>query len=239
MDRKSILLATVAFAAILPFAAVPTIAKAPIKPVQVAKADAVAPKAGSAAVAGEREVVRASVDGFRSAKFGMSERDVRRAMKKDFSLSKKDIAVEENKQERTRVLAAEVKDLLPGGGATKVSYVFGYKTDKLIQVSAVWSGATDKSITAEQLYSNANQLQRYFTSAGFEPSSIAMNVPTADGVIMFRGSDAQKRTTLLMLRGKYGQTKDQQRVLMPSALMLFYVKDAEKPDIYRLPKGLF
>lgn len=179
------------------------------------------------------------LEGFRSARFGMTEKEVRRAIKKDFKVQDKEITSETNKQERTKILNLDVKDLLPGGGKSKVSYVFGYKSNKLIQVSTVWSKATDDTLTPAQLFSNANVLQTYFADAGYDRSSMAMNLPANGGLIMFRGNDAEKRTTLLMLQGNYTAGKDNSRVLTPASLMLFYVKDAEQPDVYRLPKGLF
>jgi len=235
-------LTAVAIATTIGFAltAAPLEAKPADEKLQVAKNEIPDPnKAGQMAGAEAAKKPAANIKGFRSARFGMSEAEVRKAIKKDFKLGKKAIKSEENKQERTQILAVDVDDLLPGGGTAKVSYVFGYKTKKLIQVSAVWSAASDEKLTAQQLFSNANVLQNYFGEQGFEPKSIAMNLPTNGGLIMFRGSDANKRTALLMLQGKYRESDDKQRLLTPSALMLFYVEDAEHPDIYRLPKGLF
>jgi hypothetical protein len=56
---------------------------------------------------------------------------------------------------------------------------------------------------------------------------------------MFRGSDDKGRTTILILQGSVAQGENNQRVLTPSGLMLFYVADAKTPDIYRLSPGSF
>lgn len=244
LTKSSVMtLAILAFgAAAISFSLAPAVmAKASSKTVKLAKNEV--PSPNSAGLGGDSsedaKAATAKVDGFRSAKFGMTEAEVRKAILRDFKVGKKSIDVEENKQERTRILTANVVDLLPGGGNAKVSYVMGYKSGKLIQVSAVWSKATDEKLSAQQLFSNANVLQSYFGEQGFAQDSIAMNLPTNGGLIMFRGADAKKRTALLMLQGQYRETKDKQRILTPSALMLFYVENAEKPDIYRIPAGLF
>jgi hypothetical protein len=57
--------------------------------------------------------------------------------------------------------------------------------------------------------------------------------------IMFRGSDMDSRTTLLMLQGDIKSGKDNQRILTPTSLLLFYVADPKTPDVYRLPTGSF
>lgn len=195
-----------------------------------------APGAGQDAAASAPQI---NIEGFRSAKFGMSEGDVRKAIKKDFNVSGDGIRTEDNKMERTNILAIPADDVLPGGGKAEISYVFGYESKKLIQVGIVWSQQSDEKMTAEQLFSNANVLRTHFISAGYKPETVALNMPISGGLLMFRGSDVDGQTTLLMLQGAIAQTKDNQRVLTPSSLMLFYVADAEKPDVYRIPEGLF
>jgi hypothetical protein len=76
------------------------------------------------------------VTGFRSAKFGMSEADVRAAIVKDFAVKPDAIRAETNASEQTRVLLVKVPDVLPGGGSAEVSYVLGFKSKTLIQVGA-------------------------------------------------------------------------------------------------------
>lgn len=181
----------------------------------------------------------AEVTGFRSAHFGMTEAEVRSAIERDFKVKPDAIQSQENKAEQTHLLAVRVADVLPGGGAADVSYVFGFKSKTLIQVGLSWSKATDDKLTPEQLFSNANVLRSHFISAGYKPDTIATNMPINGGVLMFRGSDAQERTTMLILQGTFSQGENNQRVLTPTALLLFYIADAKSPDVYRLPAGSF
>ena len=197
-----------------------------------------APTAPAAAepVADEKAKV---VDGFRSAKFGMNEADVRAAIARDFNAKPDAIKVQDNPAELTHSLLLTVPDLLSNGGSAEVSYVLGYKSKSLIQVGTVWSKATDAEMTPERLFSNANVLRAHFLSEGFKPDSIAVNTPVNGGVVMFRGSDAKDRSVLLLLQGTFETKDNNQRVLTPTALLLFYVADTKSPDVFKLPPGQF
>jgi hypothetical protein len=206
-------------------------------PVPAAPA-AVAPAASN----GAPSVVTSTADvqGFRSARFGMSENDVRAAIAKDFAVKPDAIKEDTNKSEQTHILSIKVPDVLPGGGLADVSYVFGFKSKTLIQVGLSWSKAIDDKMTPEQLFSNATVLRSHFLSAGYKPDTIATNMPISGGLLMFRGSDAKDHSTLLILQGTMAQGEnEQQRVLTPTGLLLFYIVDAKAPDVYRLPAGSF
>ena len=210
-----------------------------------AAAAGAAPAAGAPAAAtteapsaGADDKVKA-IDGFRSAKFGMSEADVRAAMIKDFNAKPDAIKAQDNASELTHSILMSVPELLPNGGTAELSYVFGYKSKSLIQVGAVWSKGTDAAMTAEKLFSNANILRAHFMGEGFKPDSIAVNMPVAGGIVMFRGSDAKDRSVILLLQGTFENKDNNQRVLTPTSLLLFYVADAKSPDIFKLPPGQF
>lgn len=179
------------------------------------------------------------VVGFRSALFGMSQAEVRKAIQKDFGVAPDTIKSDLNRAEKTHTMTVPVADVLPGGGKAAVSYVFGYKNDKLIQVAVTWSKATDPGITAETLYVDAQQLQEYLLQAGYVPSSIATNVPVANGILMFRGADADGRETAMVMEGAMKQTGDAKRALTPTALNVIYKVDSKNLDVYHLPKGDF
>lgn len=201
-----------------------------------AKKDAPAAPAGAPNVA---STSAAQVEGFRSAKFGMEEVAVKAAIAKDFNVKGADVKEQPNASERTKVLLVKAPDVLPGGGAAEISYVFGYQSKKLIQVSVSWSKATDDKMTPEQLFSNSSVLRAHFMGEGFKPESVASNMPINGGLLIFRGSDAKDRTAMLILQGTLTQGADNQRILTPASLLLFYVADAKAPDVYRLPPGSF
>jgi len=69
-----------------------------------------------------------SIDGFRSAHFGMSEQETRKAIEADFKLSGSAVRPGDNPVERTRVLSVTVPDLVPDSGKAVIDYVFGFKS---------------------------------------------------------------------------------------------------------------
>ncbi|WP_426413027.1 hypothetical protein [Bradyrhizobium ganzhouense] len=217
-------------------AAAPKAVAAGASPAAAAPA-AAAPAASSESAPADDKIK--TIDGFRSAKFGMNEADVRGAMAKDFTPKADAIKSQDNPSELTHSVLLSVPDLLPNGGTAELSYVFGYKSKSLIQIGAVWSKGTDAAMTAEKLFSNANILRAHFLSEGFKPDSIAVNMPVNGGIVMFRGSDAKDHSVILLLQGTFENKDNNQRVLTPTSLLLFYVADAKSPDVFKLPPGQF
>ena len=168
----------------------------------------------------------------------MSEADVRAAITKDFGVAAEGVRVSQNGAEHTQILSIKAPDVLPEGGTAEISYAFGYKTKKLIQVSVSWSKATDDKLTPERLVSNADTLRAYFISAGYKPDTIVNNVPMSNGLLAFRGADAAGHTTALLLEGAFSGDKAS-RTFSPAGLALFYLADAKNPDIYRVQPGKF
>jgi hypothetical protein len=197
------------------------------------------PAAPSAATPAPAQPAVAQINGFRSARFGITDAEVRSAIERDFNLRGDAIQAQENKAEQTHVLIVRAANVLPGGGTASISYVFGFKSKALIQVGLSWSKATDDAMTPEQLFSNANVLQSHFLTEGYKPDTVATNMPINGGVLMFRGSDAEQHTTMLILQGTFTQAENNQRQMTPTALLLFYIADAKAPDVYRLPPGSF
>jgi len=196
------------------------------------------PATGSTPIAEPSESRKLELTGFRSALFGMSEAEVRGAILKDFGVATASaVKASQNAAERTQVLTIKAPDVLSDGGTAEVSYVFGYKTKKLIQIGVLWSKATDEKMTAERLVSDADALRAYFLTAGYEPQTIAQNLAVPNGVLMFRGSDAAGHTTLLLLHGVTHEKPSHE--FSPTALSLFYVADVKNPDVFKVQPGKF
>jgi hypothetical protein len=185
------------------------------------------------------------VDGFRSAKWGMTDAQVKDAIRKDFGIGPDKLKTEENLSERTAVLSVSVPDLLEGAGTARVSYIFGYSSKKLIQVNLLWGGAVDPQAPADKIVAAANELRQLFVDAGYQGDTVATNVKLGDGsILVFKGQDADKRTTLLRLAA--GTTTppaapgaEPPKPVPTTALSLSYILDAANPDIFRLKKGSF
>ncbi len=185
------------------------------------------------------------VEGFRSARWGMTEAQVKAAIQKDFNIPVDKERAEENPSERTSVLSVTVNDLLEGAGKARISYTLGYTTKKLIQVDIIWGTTIDVQAKPERIVAAANQLRTLFLNSGYDRETVISNLATADGsIIVFRGQDADKHMTLLRLVSTPASTAAKQRGKTESAgptvvLLLSYLLDPRNPDVYRLKKGQF
>ncbi len=142
----------------------------------------------------------AGIDGFRSAKFGMTAGEVKAAIENDFGVGDDDIATLENPVEKTTVVAVRVEDLIPDTGPARVYYILGYKTEKLIQVNVVWQPQEPGRADAQRLVGAARILQDHFTGKPFPEDNVVANVPVEGRrILVFRGADAQGRTALVVL----------------------------------------
>ena len=105
----------------------------------------------------------APVDGFRQARFGMSEEQVRQAVRKDFPALAAKLTSAVHPSEKTTVLSLTVADLLPHTSSARVSYIFGYRSKKLIQINIIW--ASDGSTASDEtVVGTANSLRDYFAA---------------------------------------------------------------------------
>jgi len=179
-----------------------------------------------------------TLEGFRSAEFGMDEDAVLAAIAVDFGIENDAVEVGLNTVERTRVMTVIGADVLRDGGAAQISYIFGYESKNLIQVGVLWSAATDPIITEETLYSNGEILKAFFGSAGYLPETIMQDVVLENGILLFRGSDQSGHTAILLLQGEF-QEIDGANVLFPQSLTLLYAVDPDNPDILVIESGDF
>jgi len=180
-----------------------------------------------------------TINGFRSATFGMGQEAVRAAILADFDIKDDSIQAGENAVERTQILTVAVPNLILDGGVAQVSYVFGYESKTLIQVGATWSTKTDPKVTAKMLYDNGEVLRAHFMAEAYVPETIQINVALPNGILMFRGADAENHATLLLLQGTFATGEDGRNTLTPASLDLLYSSDPDAPDIFTLPKGSF
>ena len=192
---------------------------------------------------------KATIKGFRSAQFGMSEADVRRAAIKDLGIKSQDIQVETHSREKTRLLSVRVKDLIPDSGMALVVYQFGFRSKTLIQVSILWGRPVDSSTAPQSLVATANALRDFFQQQQFEQQGMLLNAPTQGGIVVFRGFDSSGRMVALMLSEQAAEVAattqggiNEQSAIAPTknlSLQLSYVLSPRKPDIFAIERGQF
>lgn len=188
------------------------------------------------------EPARHVVDGFRSAKFGMTEAAVREAIAKDFGAKPDAITSEMHPSEQTTILGANVSELLPNTGPATVSYTLGFQSKALIQVSVLWAGSGGKIEDLQSLIATANVLRDYFLGLGLVPETIAVNKKAEDGsLVVFQGEDAAGHLVLVSLAiGKTdGAKAGDATVRFDGALLVRYVENYKSPDVMRVKAGAF
>ena len=179
----------------------------------------------------------ASIDGFRSAKFGFSESEVFKAINKDFRIKKKNVSRMVNSNEKTVTLSINAKDLLTGSGSSKVFYILGYKSRRLIHVNVVWGRPIEKKPNAEKVVSTANQLRNYFAQKRYQKNGFALNAQLGEGVILvFQGKDKKGRAARLLLSNPKNKDSKAGKNI---TLTLSYIEKPEDPDVFKIKDGDF
>ena len=180
----------------------------------------------------------AVVNGFRSANFGMKERDVLKAIKKDFGIGKKQVSRKTHPNEKTVTLGIQVDKLLPESGPAKVFYIMGYKSKRLIHINVIWGKPVTKKPNAEAIVATANQLRNHFAQKKYQKEGFALNAPLGEGVILvFQGKDRKGRAAKILLVNP--KAEGDAKVGENIALTLSYIEKPMDPDVFRIKEGDF
>jgi len=176
--------------------------------------------------------------GFRSAHFGMTEAQVRNAIAKDFKIRGTGVESLMIPVGRTPVLAIRVASLFPQSGGAEVAYLFGYHSNRLVQVSLTWSPQIDPTLTGDHLIADGKVLQSYFLSLPYPPNREVANTTSQYGLAMFQGVDPEGHATALLLQGEVTKSRGRP-VLKPEVLRLNYIADPLHPDVMKSLAGQF
>lgn len=187
------------------------------------------------------------VDGFRSARFGMSEAEVRAAVAKDFKIDPLDVQRVENPADGTTGLVARLSKLDPAPGPATLTYVFGAHSKRLVQVNVVWLSQGDEAQKNRLDYIGAAQrLANYFIKHRWRGNTVLTGVRIGpDSMVAFIGKDEQGRAVEVRLDGvplfkdTSGEPVNPGALLGPVRLRLSYASETEKPDVKTIPKGAF
>jgi hypothetical protein len=177
----------------------------------------------------------AAISGFRSAAFGMTMDEVRAAAISDFGLTEDQIEEGANALEKTTSLRIVVTDLVPESGPARVVYIFGYESQRLIQVNIIWGADGDN--TAQQIRTAASLLVSYFRSQNFDPEKTVVGATLDNGALLaFYAEDGDGSSVTLTVASRSGGEEAAEDALL---MQLSYVADFANPDIFRLPDGSF
>lgn len=192
-----------------------------------------------------RAAAEEPIDGFRSAKFGMTKAQVLAAIATDFRIDRKKIGEARNLVEKTELLAIRVDDMIPDSGGASVVYTLGYETKKLIQTTIQFGRPADKDIKPAALWATARLLQQALLAKEIDKSRVLLNKTTNDqnAVVLYRGVDKAGRMAMLTAffepQKQKGREKAAIDVSRLRTVRLQYVANPKKPDIYKPKKGDF
>jgi len=181
----------------------------------------------------------AEIEGFRSAKFGMNERDVQKAIYQDFKINRKKVSRFEHPTEKTVSLGIDVNKLLPNSGPAKVFYILGHKSRRLIHVNVIWGKPAIPKPNAENVIATANQLRNHLAQKSYEKEGFALNAQLGEDIILvFQGLDKRGRAVKLLLVNPKTDA-DPQKAGENISLTLSYIEKPGKPDVFRIKDGDF
>ena len=173
------------------------------------------------------------ITGFRSARFGMDEDQVRAAVARDFKDHAALLQAVRHPDPRYSTLVLPLPSLEPGPGAAGVTYIFAAREHRLVQVNVLWS-TTDKPGDAERarMSTAGVQLADYFRALGWRPDAATMGVPLgSNGLVLFSGIDAHKAMVEVSLTGVALQGRDGKAVPAegPARLRVAYLSSLGAP----------
>ena len=180
----------------------------------------------------------ASIDEFCSAKFGMKMNEVKKAIHQDFFIQDGKIDTVTHPTEQTQSLGITIENLLPISGKSRVVYVFGFQSKKLIQVNILVGHPVDSDITPQQVVDSGNLLGSHFLKKRYQEDGLMAHARLNDGsVLIFRGKDQNGRMVLLRLSNPQStKNKDEK---MKISLTLSYIEKPLQPDAFQLKEHDF
>tara|TARA_B100000953_G_scaffold293096_1_gene281055 strand:- start:730 stop:1491 length:762 start_codon:yes stop_codon:yes gene_type:complete len=178
----------------------------------------------------------ADIKGFRSAKFGMNEKSVYRAIATDFKLAKSKVKKTTDAKEHTTGLEIIVPDLFSTGGTAKVGYILGYKSKKLIHINVLWGRGAAEKVDGKDVLTTANLLRTHFLKKRYKEEGLVANGKLSNtSTVVFRGKDKKNRMILLMLGTQLkeeGMTDEQ--IINSTSLVLSYILNPDEPDVRKI-----
>lgn len=183
------------------------------------------------------------ITGFRSAKWGMDEGEVRQAIAADFQIPDTSIGQFTNPDEATTVLVAELPSLSPGPGPAAVYYVFGATSNKLMHINVIWTTSdtpTDDERT--HIAVAGMQLANYFSALRWKPDGAVTGVSLEPGeVLTFAGVDPDDAGVQVIVSGVPMTDADGNAIppTGPAMLHISYSARFGAPDIVTVEPGTF
>src|SRR3984957_881706 len=134
------------------------------------------------------------VTGFREARFGMTEAQVRSIAKSSFAVHDGDMTLSADAIAGTTKLVVHVQMLEPGLGVGRVEYFFGHTRQTLFQVNVVWGLDTNPQLSNSEMLEAAGRPQRSFPGFAWAQGTVRTGIPIGivfndRAIFLFSGAD--------------------------------------------------
>lgn len=192
-----------------------------------------------------------SVQGYRTARFGMTPEEVKAVIARDFPHA--EVREDTDPVQRTPVLTVVVPALSPVTdheplGPVTLNYVFGYESGRLMAINVDWIAEGNASAEAREALVQAGKA--YTASVvGYQWTplhSARGHVVGANSVVLFAGRDPDNAGMEVRLDGvaldvllPSGETEHRAAPAGAARLHIGLSQQPDRPDIYRLPDKAF
>jgi hypothetical protein len=177
------------------------------------------------------------VTGFRSAKFGMTEPEVRAAIAHDFRFGDGALTASDDPAKRMHVLALHLSHLAPAPGVVNLSYVFDAASHRLIHVDVAWTtGDHPSDLERSQMAGAGVSLAHYFRALTWQPGRVTAGaMPRTTTFVFFDGVDPNEAAVDLRASGVRITEPGSAPIepTGPAVLRLAYVESVKDVDMAR------
>ena len=195
-----------------------------------APAATAAPTASTSAATPALHVVK----GFRSARFGMTEPEVKTAIEHDFKPAGGAVTEFDNPVEKTHAVSLHLAALDPAPGVVNITYIFGTSSQRLIHVNVVWStGNAPTNDERLQMGTASTQLAGYFRDLRWQRGATTASVaPDGSYAVVFAGVDPKDEAVEVRVSGVPIERRGHPSVAPtgPAVLRVAYFATTGKPD---------
>ena len=204
---------------------------------------AVAPIWSGAAHA--QEPPKYQVTGFRGARFGMTEAEVRQAARTAFGVGDGQMTLTSDPASGATKLIVHVHELEAGLGVGRVEYLFGYRQHELYQVNVVWGLDTNPQLDNSGMLDAAMRLQTYFLGFGWASGTVQIGVPLdVRAVRLFGAVDQNNGAVMVAVENvRYGFFGGNVRLVpevsVPTIVTVTYLDQARADDMHTITRKDF
>jgi len=165
----------------------------------------------------------------------MTEPEVIAAILLDFKLARSDVYRQVHPSQKTVILSVRLGSVAPHPGPAKVFYIFGYRSQKLMQVNVLWGKAVTDHPDGPGLVKIANELRKQFLKQPFKKEGLQVNRQIAEGIVLvFQGVHENGRGVEVFLVNPETPGKGPGKEI---TLRLSYISRPGVPDVFEPNRG--